>query len=103
MRNDEQARHHSELTQTGEQVSTLAADPPDALFVALDDDLAAVARSAVGAMSALRRNAAGELAGPAGAEISSALGVYLTELARLTRSALALHLAVESRLNANRD
>lgn len=57
----ERARHHSELAQTREQILSLASSSAVALLSSLDDELAAVATAAIGAMSVLRRDLADPL------------------------------------------
>lgn len=64
------------------------------LLAAIDDELSAVALATVNAMSALRRLGPGE---PGLDELEAAyeaVGAYLTEASRLTRSTLALRLAL---------
>lgn len=85
------------------QATSTTGASSDALLVALDDDLAAVAMATVTAMSALRQHPSGELARDAVETACDAVGSYLTQVTRLTRSTLAIRLALEAQLGAERD
>ncbi|WP_143510742.1 hypothetical protein [Pseudonocardia sp. Ae717_Ps2] len=97
----EQARHHSELAQTREQVTALLASPTASLLTALDADLADVATTAVEAMAVLRRHPGPELAPDQVDEVSGAVGDYLATVARLCRSTLAIHLTLEAQVHSD--
>lgn len=85
------------------QATSMTGASNDALLVALDDDLAAVALATVTAMSALRQRTLGELTPDAIETACDAVGTYLTQVTRLTRSTLAIRLALEAQLGAERD
>jgi hypothetical protein len=97
----EQARHHSELMRTREQILALSSSSAEALLSALDDELAAVATAAIGAMSVLRRDPTDPLTPSAVEELSGSTGEYLTRVADLNRSLLAIHLALEAQVRTN--
>ncbi|OLL70418.1 hypothetical protein Ae168Ps1_6165c [Pseudonocardia sp. Ae168_Ps1] len=97
----ERARHHSELVQTLEQIRDLSSSSTEVLLSALDDELAAVATAAIGAMSILRRDPADLLTSSAGEDLSESTGDYLARVASLTRSLLAIHLTLEAQVRTN--
>lgn len=97
----ERARHHSELAQTREQILALSSSSTESLFSTLNVELAAVATTAIRAMSVLQRDLTDSLTPLAVEELSGATGGYLARVASLNRSLLAIHLTLEARVRSS--